>query len=97
MSGYYKIKQLAKEAGCTSPDLLVLTRQNDPFFVGSPAQRKMAEWFAELWHEFGYTTGVHLRRFHYRLISQELPTQHNGEPYGNKERCWNDLCNAGKF
>ena len=97
MSGYDKIKQLAKEAGCTIPDLLVLARQNDPFFVGSPAQRKMAEWFAELWHEFGYTTGVHLRRFHYRLISQELPTNHNGEPYENTEGCWNDLCNAGKY
>ena len=97
MRGYETIKRLAKEAGCTIPDLLVLARQNDPFFVGSKADRAKAEWFAGLWHEFDYTTSVHLRRVHYQLISQESPTKHDGTTYENTEACWDYLCAAGKY
>jgi hypothetical protein len=61
---------LAKEHGYTVPQLLAMAPKNDPFYVGSPAQRAKAEWFAGLWERFGYTTGVHLRRVHYQLISQ---------------------------
>jgi hypothetical protein len=97
VSGYERIKRLAKELGCTIPELLVLARQNDPFFVGSKTDLAMAEWFADLWLRFGYTTGVHLRRVHYQLVSQEAATKHNGKPYENTESCWASLCNAGKY
>jgi hypothetical protein len=69
-SGYEKIKAMAKAMRCTIPDLLVLARQNDPFFAGAETSRAMAEWFTRLWLDFGYTTGVHLRRSHYQLVSQ---------------------------
>jgi Active DUF488-N3 subclade len=83
MSGYEHIKRLAKAVGCNIPELLVLARQNDPFFVGSKTHRLMAEWFAELWDRFGYTRGVHLRRVHYRIVqNEEAPTKHDGEPVG---------------
>jgi hypothetical protein len=49
VSGYEKIRRLAKAKRCTIPDLLVLARQNDPFFAGSDTSRAMAEWFADLW------------------------------------------------
>ena len=81
MTGYEKIKKLAKERRRNITDLLVLARQNDPFFTGSATDKAMAEWFAELWRRFGYTTGVHLRRVHYQLISQEKPQKQNGLPY----------------
>lgn len=98
MSGYDKIKHLAKEAGCNIPELLVLARQNDPFFVGGKSSTLMAGWFAEIWERFGYTNGVHLRRVHYRLVQQEdPPTKHNGESYENTEGCWAYLCSAGKY
>lgn len=98
MSGYEQIKHLAKEAGCNIPELLVLARQNDPFFVGGKSSTLMAGWFAEIWERFGYTNGVHLRRVHYRLVQQEEPpTKHNGESYENTEGCWAYLCNAGKY
>ncbi len=98
MSGYEQIKHLAKEAGCNIPELLVLARQNDPFFVGGKSSTLMAGWFADIWERFGYTNGVHLRRVHYRLVQQENPpTKHNGESYENTEGCWAYLCNAGKY
>lgn len=97
MTGYEKIKRLAKERRCTIPDLLVLARQNDPFFTGSATEKAMAEWFAELWRRFGYSTGVHLRRAHYQLISQEDPRKHNGLSYKNTENDWGYLCAAGKY
>lgn len=80
--GYEAIKELARSANTTIPNVLVLARQNDPFFAGAPAQREKAEWFARLWERFGYSTGVHLRRVHYRLVSQEQTEfQHDGKPY----------------
>jgi hypothetical protein len=79
-TGYQRIKVLAKERRCTVPDLLVLARQNDPFFAGSPAQERRAAWFAALWEQFGYTTGVHLRRVHYRVVSQVNPQKDDGTP-----------------
>jgi len=97
MTGYEKIKRMAKEKRCNIPDLLVLARQNDPFFTGSATEKKMAEWFAELWQSFNYSEGVHLRRVHYQLISQEDPRKHNGKPYENTENDWNYLCSAGKY
>jgi hypothetical protein len=97
VSGWEDIKKLAKERDCTISDLLVLARNNDPFFIGSPAQVRAAEWFANLWESFDFTTGVHLRRVHYRLVSQRSPTDANGEPYENTQKCWDDLCSAGKF
>lgn len=95
--GYEAIKALANEAGLTIPDLLAMARNNDPFFCGSPAQVDKAAWFAELWQRFGYATGVHLRRVHYRLVSQHAPVMHDGQRYENTERCWSYLCEAGKF
>lgn len=97
MSGYEKIRELAKASGVKIPDLLALARQNDPFFVGSPSQVRLGEWFADLWERFGFIDGVHLRRVHYRLVSEHVPTGANGKPYENTEACWKELCNAGKY
>ncbi len=97
MTGYEKIKQMAKESRCNVTDLLVLSQQNDPFYTGTATEKAMAEWFAELWRRFGYSSGVHLRRVHYQLVSQEDPRKHNGKPYENTETDWGYLCNAGKY
>jgi hypothetical protein len=94
--GYAGLKQLAKAAGVRIPDLLALARQNDPFFAGSPAQREKADWFAALWERFNYRAGVHLRRVHYQLVSQEAPRKHDGTPYHNTEAAWAYLGEAGK-
>jgi len=86
---------LARKLG-VSPvdDLLVMHRNSDPFFKGSPSHWRDARWFAELWKRFEYANGVHLRRVHYQILStgQRAAT---GEPYSNALECWSELCAAG--
>src|SRR5215208_2377836 len=95
---YARVKALAKELGCRVPDLLVLARGNDPFYVGTPAQVAQAEWFAELWERFGSPSGVHLRRLHYRIVGLREPlSMHDGRPYLNTEGCWEYLNYASKY
>lgn len=95
---YQDIKALSIETGRRIPDLLAMASQNDPFYI-MPAQVKQAEWFAELWTRLDIPYGAHLRRIHYKLISQ--PEDHpvlmvDGRPYGNTEKCWQYLGAASK-
>jgi hypothetical protein len=101
--GYAWIKSLKDDLKCQTgarkniPDLLALAPKNDPFYAGSPASRQQAEWFARLWEDFGFTTGVHLRRVHYRLVSVETKIlKPDGKPYENTLECWSFLGEAGK-
>ena len=95
---YHTIKRLAGEMdGVTVGDLIALAPQNDPFYVGTAGDVEKAQWFAGLWHEFGYTSGVHLRRVHYRLVSQDPPViKPTGDPYQNTDRDWDYLNMASK-
>lgn len=94
---YATLKQLARDQGLRVTDLIALAPANDPFYCGSPGEVEKAHWFADLWRKFGYTTGVHLRRVHYQLISQPDPRKADGKPYENAENDWNYLLNAGKY
>lgn len=97
MNGYNTLKELAQQTGTRVPDLLAMSRTNDPFYCGSPADLAKAEWFAALFESHGFGSGVHIRRIHYRLVSQAEPVlMPNGERYENTERCWDFLCTAGK-
>jgi hypothetical protein len=71
--GYEELKAFAEAHGYPVKALLVLGRDNDPFYAGAPSHRKPAEWFAALWQKFGCRPGTHLRRLHYVLISQKEP------------------------
>lgn len=93
---YEDIKALAKTTGRRIPDLLALSRSNDPFFI-SPAQTQQAEWFAGLWGRFNLQDVVHIRHIHYMLVSQAEPVvMVDGRPYQNTELCWTYLGNASK-
>ena len=95
---YDAIKALAKKRGCKVTDLIALAPQNDPFYVGTPGDRVLGEWFADLWRRFGYTRGVHIRRVHYQAVSQQTPILlPDGTPYENTEDCWGVLGKASKF
>lgn len=94
---YEEIKRLAAETGMSIKNFLVLADQNDPFHAGTKTDIAMAEWFTNMWHEFGYETGIHLRRIHYQLVSQEDPRKHNGEPYENTINCWLHLGQASRL
>lgn len=95
--GYEEICNLARRARQPIPRLLALARQNDPFFVGSRAQQAQAHWFAALWQAAGFSSGVHLRRVHYRILSRPEIRRHDGAPYLNTDACWNYLCQAAKY
>jgi hypothetical protein len=103
MIDYKTIKRMAKEHGISVNDLCALAAKNDPFYTGRPSEMAAAEWFAGLWWRFGYGTGVHLRRVHYQIVSQDTPITYphrdypDGKPYENTERDWGYLCEAGKW
>jgi len=94
---YGTIKQLAKQTGQRVTDLIALAPQNDPFYMGTQNDWAIAQWFAGLWRAFGYGTGVHLRRIHYQIVSQNPPVLlPNGLPYENTVECWDFLNMASK-
>lgn len=95
---YDTIKATARHNGLTIADLCALSPKNDPFYTGRPAELKAAEWFAGLYHQFQYGTGVHLRRIHYRIVSQETAIERpDGQPYHNTDKDWNYLNEASKW
>jgi hypothetical protein len=94
---YSAIKALSKSLGVRVTDLIALAPQNDPFYTGTPNDCALAQWFTELWQAFGYDQGVHLRRIHYQIVSQDPPVQlPNGLPYENTMECWELLNMASK-
>jgi hypothetical protein len=77
-------------------ELIVLSRNNDPFYAGTDNQVAMAEWFASE-AVFGDTTGAHLRRIHYRLVARGNVVQPNGVPYENDQDSWQYLNSASRY
>lgn len=95
---YETIKQIAKEQGVKVDELIALSRQNDPFYMGKPADAKWGKWFADIFDEYGYGHGVHLRRVHYAITMQEIDVlMPDGKPYHNTDKCWDKITSAGKF
>ncbi len=94
---YEAIKALAKASHVPVTHFIALTPQNDPFYTGTERDKTLGAWFRDLWQQFGYTTGVHIRRMHYAIVSQNPPVcLPGGKPYANTEACWNELNNASK-
>lgn len=95
---YSTIKIIAKEQGISVKDLCALAPANDPFYTGRKSEVAAAEWFAKLWERFGYGYGVHLRRVHYQIVSQDPPVlRPNGAVYENSLNDWAYLSNASKW
>ena len=94
--GFEAVKALAKAAGRRIETLLALGRSADPFFTGSPAQTRDAEWFAEWWKRLGLTARrlIHLRAIHYLLVALGNVLRPDGRPYENTEQCWKWLAEA---
>src|ERR1700733_10658977 len=87
-----QLKQMSKELDRPVSTLLALTEICDPYYADMPSRRRDAEWFAEQWHRLGFGTGTHVRRVHYRMVSQSEPIMMpDGSPYENTEKCYNFL------
>jgi hypothetical protein len=95
---YEGIKSLSKETKRSVEDLLVLCSQNDPFYADMPYRRRAAEWFAALWQEYGFGVGTHIRRIHYRIISQSIPVMmpDGATRYENTKNCSSKLIDAAR-
>lgn len=97
-TGYEKIKSLKKNLKCNIPDLIVLAKQNDPFYIGNERTTEMGKWFKNIWAIFGYTNGVHLRRVYYQIISQETTIKkHDGTNFTPTESDWQYLNATSKY
>ena len=84
---WHAVRDIAVALKRPAETLIVLARNNDPFFLGESRMRDAA-WFAALYREHGFGRGVHIRRIHYRLISQREPVQlPGGGDYINTTEC----------
>jgi hypothetical protein len=70
---YDFIRALSKRLGRPMTTLLALSDDNDPLFATRDSRRRAAEWFADLYKRLRFGAGVHIRRVHYKLLSQEAP------------------------
>ena len=91
---YKKVKEIAKEVGCSIKDLLALSPNRDPFYAGGKSSRERAKWFADIWQKECFESGIHLRRIHYRLVSKEGAVKADGTPYENNQTSWSYLLEA---
>lgn len=94
--GYQWIKNLKEQTGKNIPDLLALSRVNDPFFTGTKTHERQAQWFAKMWKQkYEGQTGIHIRRVHYLLQSKPYPKL-NGKPYTNCKADWKELLECSR-
>ena len=97
MLDHPRLKQLAREISRPIKQLIALAEGNDPFLADRPGRQGNAEWFASLWDQFEFPEGTHLRRIHYRLVSQPAPFRRpDGSPYENTEKDWSLLVNSSR-
>jgi hypothetical protein len=87
---------MAVEMGRPAHTLIALAPDNDPFYI-TPARQAAAEWFAELWGRLKGGPGMHIRKFHYIVVSQPEPIeQADGAPYENTTNSWTYLAQASR-
>jgi len=91
--GFDWIHDLKKKTGKKYiPELLALSRDHDPFFIGSPAHIEQGQWFAQMWEQkYKGQTGIHIRRVHYHLQALGDFPNLQGMPYRNTKIDWRHL------
>lgn len=98
------ILRAAKESTKASlADLTVLSPQNDPFRLDTPANHVKGQWLRDQMEACGlYETDarIHNRGLHYAIQSRGDATLPNGAPYINDADCWaflEDASNAARW
>lgn len=72
---YETIKRIAQQTNCPINDLIVLTPQNDPYYIGTLTERRHARWIADIvtqYLEERNRNKVHDRAMHYYILSNNL-------------------------
>ena len=91
------LKAARAASGLGLDDLTVLSHKYDPFRFDTPERHRDAAWFAELFTRLvapGVT--IHIRGFHYLLISAGGAAKPDGTPYRNTEDDYTFLGDAAK-
>lgn len=99
------IKERAEDLGVDVDELLILSRQNDPFWTGTDGDHSKAEWFASLYEKAvadREDDRIHVRGVHYSTVmldeAVEPPTSRTSwDVYENTETCWAYLAEAAKI
>jgi len=80
------LTEAAEQSGCSMTDLTVLSAQNDPFRVDTPAGHRDGAWLAMTARDLGLgDRKIHLRGLHYMVLNQPKP---DGTPYTNTDADW---------
>lgn len=95
-----RIQEEAARLDTSIKHLIAMSPGRDPFYIGSEMDYVKANWFREMWDQYGYI-GQHLRGFHYTLqafagpdILHPLPRairRPDGQLYLNTDACWSYL------
>ena len=97
MLDYDGICALAKEMKASTRDLLALAACNDPFYVDVAFRKAAALWVVDLRHRIDFGYRFHIRRAHYKIISQSIPVlRPDGRNYENTDNDWGFLLQASR-
>lgn len=97
---YETIKELAKDHGYKVSELLAMSSNNDPFYMGTEADVRNGRWFRQLYLRSNRPQ-IHLRALHYIAVSVgfNLPTpikqgRIRTDEYLNTDESWQFLIKA---
>ena len=91
------LKAARAASGLSLDDLTVLSQKYDPFRFDTPERHRDAAWFAELFTRLVRPDAtIHIRGFHYLLVSAGGIAKPDGTPYENTEADYTFLGDACK-
>ncbi len=98
-----RMHDVADELGVSLDEILMMSPKRDPLNVGTTADHKKAQWFADLWQEAVAQRdddSIHTRGLHYVIVQKEEdvepPTGRcSWDRYRNTEKCYGYLNGAG--
>jgi F0F1-type ATP synthase membrane subunit b/b' len=78
----------ARNSGLSLDDLTVLSKGRDPFRLDTPAYHEIGYWVAERFARLVGGRAIHLRGFHYVLVSAGNVIKPDGRLYENSHADW---------
>jgi hypothetical protein len=88
------LRTIKDESGIGLGDLTVLSSQNDPFRLDTPANHENGKWFREQMEACGLlkrANPIHNRGIHYAIVSRGKAKLPSGKRYKNDADCWDFL------
>jgi hypothetical protein len=97
MLDYAGIRTVARQIRTPVTDLLALTANNDPFYAEVAFRKGAALWFVDLCRRLNFGRPFHIRRAHYKIVSQAKPIlKPDGARYKNTDNDWSLLLQSSR-